>query len=129
METVQALIVQHLRVAAAETGGAAFERFLGADDQYYFHLRAANGEIVLQSEGYVAKAGADNGIASVRENGKLVEQYEIIEAQNGQHYFVLKALNHEIIGRGEMYVSLYNAERAVDSIVELLQSEAVADPE
>ncbi len=129
METVQALIVQQLRVEAADTGGAAFERFIGADDQYYFHLRAANGEIVLQSEGYVAKAGADNGIASVRENGKVADQYEIIEAQNGQHYFVLKALNYEIIGRGEMYTSLSNAERAVESIVALLQSEAVADPE
>jgi len=129
METVQALIVQHLRVEAAETGGAHFEMFVGADDQYYFRLRAGNGEIVLQSEGYVAKAGAENGIESVRENGKLIERYEIIEAQNEQHYFVLKAANHEIIGRGEMYASLYNAERAVDSLVELLQSEAVADPE
>ncbi len=129
METVRNLIVQQLRIEAAETGGAEFQVFVGADDQYYFRLRAANGEIVLQSEGYVAKASALNGIESVRNNGQDVGQYETIEAQNGQHYFVLKALNYEIIARGEMYASLYNAERAVESIVALLQSEAVADPE
>ncbi len=129
METVRDLIVQHLRIVAAETGGARFQIFVGTDDQYYFRLRAANGEIVLQSEGYVAKAGATNGIESVRANGQDEGQYEIIEAQNGQHYFVLEALNYEIIARGEMYATLYNAERAVESIVELLRSEAVADPE
>lgn len=129
VDTVHDLIVRNLRVEAADTGGASFNLFTGADGEWYFNLRAANGEIVLQSEGYVQRAGAENGIASVRDNGKLAEQYEIREAQNGQHYFVLKAQNHELIGRGEMYASLSNAERGVEALVELLQSERVADPE
>ena len=33
----------------------------GTDGQYYFHLKAANGEIILQSEGYVSKQGAEKG--------------------------------------------------------------------
>lgn len=129
MDTVQELIVQNLRVEAATTGGANFNLFTGVDGQWYFNLQAANGEIVLQSEAYQQRGGAENGIESVRDNGKLLEQYEIREAQNGQHYFVLKALNHEVIGRGEMYDSLANAERGVETIVALLQSERVADPE
>lgn len=43
-----------------------FEIFKGSDNQWYFHLRAANGEIVLQSEGYVRKAGAQNGIKVIK---------------------------------------------------------------
>jgi len=128
MDTVRELIVENLRVEAAATGGAKFQLFTGTDTQWYFNLRGANGEIMLQSEGYQQKGGAENGIASVRENGKLVEQYEIREAHNGQHYFVLEALNHEVIGRGEMYVSLANAERGVQAVVDLLQSERVAEP-
>lgn len=42
--------------------------FRGEDNQYYFHLRGANNRIVLQSEGYVTKQGAMNGITSVNRN-------------------------------------------------------------
>ena len=45
-----------------------FTLFKGKNDQYYFNLKAANGEIICQSEGYVSKQGAENGIASVKEN-------------------------------------------------------------
>ncbi len=127
METVRELIAQVLRFEAADTGGAAFEIFEGADGQYYFHLKAANGEIVLQSEGYVAKAGAINGIESVRVNGKDSEQYDVLEAEDGSFYFVLKADNNEVIGVSEMYVSKSNAEQGVETVVALLLSERVAD--
>ncbi len=129
MDTVQRLIVQNLRVEAAQTGGARFQLFAGTDGQYYFRLRAGNGEIVLQSEGYQQKAGALNGIEAVRENGKEPDQYEIIEANNGQYYFRIKAKNYEIIARSEMYASEYNAERGVQTVSDLLTSEKVADPE
>lgn len=42
--------------------------FQGRDSQYYFNLKAGNGEIILQSEGYVNKIGAQSGVASVKRN-------------------------------------------------------------
>lgn len=45
-----------------------FTLFKGKDDQYYFNLKADNGEIIAQSEGYTSKQSAENGIASVRSN-------------------------------------------------------------
>jgi uncharacterized protein YegP (UPF0339 family) len=36
--------------------------------QYHFVLKAANGEIIAQSESYTSKAAAKNGIASVQNN-------------------------------------------------------------
>jgi uncharacterized protein len=33
-----------------------------------FHLKAANGQIIASSEGYKTKAGAENGIQSVKTN-------------------------------------------------------------
>lgn len=35
--------------------------FKGADDQWYFHVKGANGEIVAASEGYSTKEGAKRG--------------------------------------------------------------------
>jgi uncharacterized protein len=127
--TVVGLVSRANREEAAATGGAKFQAFKGLDSKQYFHLRAANGEIVLQSEGYSSSSAALKGITSVRSNGKLAEQYEIVEAENGQFFFRLLATNGEPIAYGETYVSLANAERAVDAIVVLLRSEKVADPQ
>lgn len=129
METVNKLVVQALRVEAAETGGAHFELFKGLDNKHYFRLRAGNGEIVLQSQAYTSKQSAKKGVESVRSNGKTLDQYEILEAQNGQHYFRLEAKNYQIIARSEMYASLDNAERGAQGVADLLFSEKVANPE
>ncbi|MDL2205536.1 YegP family protein [Eubacteriales bacterium OttesenSCG-928-N13] len=45
-----------------------FEIFTGKDEQFYFHLKAKNGQIVLASEGYTAKESAFKGIQSVGDN-------------------------------------------------------------
>lgn len=100
--------------------GARFETFKGLDSKYYFHARAANGEIVLQSQGYTTSTSAHNGVASVEANGSSSARYEVREAADGQYYFVLKATNGQVIARGETYASKYNAERGVAGCVELL---------
>ncbi len=38
------------------------------DDQFYFNLKAGNGEVIATSEAYRQKAGASKGIESVRSN-------------------------------------------------------------
>lgn len=43
-----------------------FELFKGINGNYYFRLKAANGEKIAQSEGYTTKQGALNGIAVVK---------------------------------------------------------------
>lgn len=35
-------------------------------DRWYFRVRAANGEIVAQSEGYTSKAAAEKGVRALR---------------------------------------------------------------
>jgi uncharacterized protein len=100
--------------------GARFETFRGLDSKYYFHARAGNGEIVLQSQAYTSSTSAKNGVASVQTNGAIAARYEVREASNGQYYFVLKASNGAVIARGETYASKYNAERGVATSVELL---------
>ena len=45
-----------------------FELYKAKNDQYRFRLKAGNGEIIAVSEGYSTKAGAKNGIESVKKN-------------------------------------------------------------
>lgn len=44
-----------------------FEIFKGSDEHFYFRLKAPNGEIIAQSQGYASKQGAEKGISSVQE--------------------------------------------------------------
>ncbi|WP_288385682.1 YegP family protein, partial [uncultured Acinetobacter sp.] len=61
------------------------------DGQYRFVLKAGNGEIILTSELYKAKASAENGIASVQKNSPDDARYDRLTAKNGKPYFNLKA--------------------------------------
>lgn len=47
---------------------SAFNLTRGRDGQYYFNLKASNGETICQSEGYTTKQSALNGISSVKVN-------------------------------------------------------------
>ena len=89
-----------------------------AGDQFMFNLKAGNGETILTSETYKAKAGALKGIESVRENSKERDQFDLQQASNDQWYFVLKAKNHEPIGKSELYVSKAGAENGIKSVME-----------
>lgn len=84
--------------------------------QFFFHLQAANGETILRSEQYSNKAGAENGINSVKTNAPLDERYERKTAKNGQPMFNLKAANHEIIGTSETYSSDEAREHGITSV-------------
>ena len=53
-----------------------FELKQAKNGQYMFNLKAGNGEIILTSEMYKAKAGAENGITSVRTNAPIDARYE-----------------------------------------------------
>ncbi len=84
--------------------------------EFYFRLQAGNGEVILKSEMYGAKASAENGIASVRTNAPLDERYERKTAANGQFMFNLKAANHQIIGTSETYTSVSGRDNGIASV-------------
>lgn len=103
----------------ANRTGARFDVFTGADGRFYFNLHAGNGEIVLSSQGYAQESSAYNGAFSVAENGLDPDQYEVLEASNGGYYFNLLASNGRVVGTSEVYASRGNAERAIDSVMDL----------
>ncbi|MEC8056643.1 MAG: YegP family protein, partial [Pseudomonadota bacterium] len=59
-----------------------YELSKAKDGQYRFVLKAGNGEVILTSELYKAKASAENGIASVQNNSPDEARYEKLTAKN-----------------------------------------------
>jgi hypothetical protein len=93
-----------------------FELKKSDDGQYHFNLKAANGQVILSSERYTEKRGAEGGIESVKKNASNDGRYERKKASNGQDYFVLKASNGQTIGRSEMYNSTASMENGIESV-------------
>ncbi len=95
-----------------------FQILTGNEDQFYFHLKARNGEIILSSEGYTTKDSCQNGIESVQENAPNDERYDRKDSVDGQFYFVLKAANGESIGKSEIYTTEQAREDGIASVKE-----------
>ena len=53
--------------------GERFEIFKDAAGKFRFRLRAQNGEIIAESQGYESKESCQKGIASVKENASKAE--------------------------------------------------------
>jgi uncharacterized protein YegP (UPF0339 family) len=83
---------------------------------FYFRLKAGNGEIILQSQAYTEKSGAENGIASVAHHSPDDQYYDRKTSTSGNPYFNLKAANSQVIGTSEMYSSTSARETGISSV-------------
>jgi uncharacterized protein YegP (UPF0339 family) len=106
---------------------AKYDLLKSSDGQIFFNLKAANGKVILTSERYKRRGGATNGIESVRTNSVDDSRYDRRTSKAGEPYFVLKAANHEIIGRSEMYSSKSAMENGIRSVKTNGPGAAVAD--
>lgn len=105
------LIINSKKMAHPE-----FQVSKGKDEKYYFNLTAANGKVILTSQGYKGKDGCISGIASVKKNSSNKKNYERKDSKGGQHYFVLKAANSKVIGKSQMYTTNESSENGIESI-------------
>lgn len=85
------------------------------NSQYYFRLRALNGEIILGSEGYISKQSCSNAIASVKVNAPYDSRYERKDTLTS-YTFNLKANNGEIIGKSEPYTTKVARENGIAAV-------------
>ena len=88
----------------------------GKNKQYYFNLKARNGERILSSESYTSKQACENGIDSVKLNASLNHQYEKLKSSNNEYYFVLKSANGQIVGTSEMYETVSGRDNGILSV-------------
>ncbi|MEM5536546.1 YegP family protein [Neptuniibacter pectenicola] len=106
---------------------AKFEIFLGSNSQYYFRLKAPNGQIILASEGYTTKQNCKNGIASVKVSAPYDSNYDRLTARNGQNYFTLKASNGQVIGVSETYTTSSARDNGIEAVKAYAPSASIVD--
>ncbi|MBO6515652.1 MAG: YegP family protein [Bacteroidia bacterium] len=93
-----------------------FEIYKDKSGEFRFRLKASNGQNILASEGYKAKASCENGIASVQKNCGDDARYEKKESASGKFHFNLKSTNGQVIGSSQMYSSASGRDNGIESV-------------
>ena len=104
-----------------------FEIKESSGGKFRFNLKAGNGQVLLSSEAYETKQGAEKGIESVRKNASDDNRYERKTAKNDEAYFVLKAGNGEPLGRSETYSSKSGMESGIESVKKNASDATISD--
>ena len=95
------------------------------DGNYYYHLKAVNGELVLSGEGYSTRQSCRDGITSVKRNAGNEQRYERHNSYMNYRFNLLGG-NGEIIGRSEGYVTADGRDEGV-LVVKRIAGMAVVD--
>lgn len=137
-ETAKDAIKSIKKNAASED---SFEFREAVNGEPYFVLKAANGAILGKSETYKAKAGAENGVASVMKNAPISEvedltaadapkrkaEFEMYNDKSGEVRFRFRAKNGRILFTSQGYSSKQAAQNGIETIVELAKEAEMQD--
>lgn len=99
----------------------------GKDDKFYFNLKAGNGEVILASQAYKARADCINGIDSVKRNSQIEGRFEVKQSTDGKDYFVLIATNGQTIGKSQMYKSGGGCKNGISAVTGCASDASVVD--
>ena len=106
---------------------AQFEFKNSENGKLMFNLKAENNQVILTSELYSDKTAAQNGIDSVKKHAGVDGNYERKTSAGKEPYFVLKAVNGQVIGKSEMYSSPSALENGIASVKANAPSAVVVD--
>ena len=96
------------------------------EENYFFELRASNGERLLVSEEYTSHAGAVKGIQTHKDN---VEKgnFRITLSKKGDYIFKLLTAKNTLLCTGANYKSLERCERAIASTKRFAATAVIQD--
>lgn len=93
-----------------------FEILVAKDGRIHFHLKAANGEVILAGRGFKTKPETLHAIASVMRYGQLESSFVRRQGTNGQFFFQVKSPSGRLLGWSEMYVSKQSREVGIAAV-------------
>ncbi|MDE6408204.1 MAG: DUF1508 domain-containing protein [Anaeroplasmataceae bacterium] len=103
-----------ITTADVKTGGKyVVEKY---DGEFSWDLKASNGQILCQAEGYTSKSGALSSIESFKKNVET-GSFKILKDKNGNFHYNLYTASGRLATIGESYNSKQLAESAAFSVV------------
>lgn len=104
-----------------------FEVYKDKAGEFRFRLKAANGQNILASEGYKAKASCMNGIESVKKNSQNEERIVKKTTASGKFNFCVVATNGQVVGVSQTYDSESGCRNGMKSVAECANGASIDD--
>ncbi len=95
-----------------------FEISMGENEEYFFRLKAASGQMMLQSEGYKTKKSCQSGLTSLKSSATDSNSYERNKTKNNKFYFIIKAKNGKALCTSEKYATKAIMESVLKSVTD-----------
>jgi DNA-binding protein Alba len=78
--------IEDLTIEERKVSNPKYQIFKDSTGEFRFHLKASNGEVIAQSEGYLTKEGCLDGIEVVKKscNGEIEDQTVVIKPSEPQ---------------------------------------------
>ena len=86
------------------------------DGEYSWDLKASNGQILCQADGYTSKSGVMNSIESFKKNIKE-GTFKCVKDKNNNYCYKLYTASGRVCAVGESYTTKTSAESAANSVV------------
>lgn len=86
-----------------------------SNGQYWWILKAFNGETLLTSEAYNTKQNCQNGITSSKIS-VADTNFRRLKSVRNEPYFTQNSNNNQVLGTSEMYSSTYNRDNGIDAV-------------
>ncbi len=106
---------------------AKFEIYKDKAGEFRFRLKAGNGENILASEGYKAKASCLNGIESVKKNSKDKARFDVGKTKAGKFRFNVNSTNGQVVGTSQSYATESSCNNGVACVMKDAPGAAVDD--
>lgn len=95
-----------------------FEVYKDKAGEFRFRLKAGNGQNILSSEGYSAKASCMNGIESVQKNSQNPDRFKVKQSDSGKSSFTVTSSNGQVVGASQSYDSESGCSNGMKSVAE-----------
>ena len=104
-----------------------FEVYKDKAGEFRFRLKAGNGQNILGSEGYSAKASCMNGIKSVMKNSQDPNRFVTKKSDKGAFSFTLTSTNGQVIGASQRYDSESGCANGMKSVAASAKDAEIED--
>ncbi|MDR1075721.1 MAG: YegP family protein [Xanthomonadaceae bacterium] len=84
--------------------------------QYSFTLKAENGDVILNSQMYLAKKSAEAGIAMVQRNCQEDACYQRAQAADGSFFFILNTVSKQILGKSVVHPNAESRDKGIERV-------------
>ncbi|WP_294323321.1 YegP family protein [uncultured Chryseobacterium sp.] len=97
-----------------------------SNGQYWWVLKAPNGETLLTSETYTTKQNCQGGIASSKVSVADANFRRLTSVRN-EPYFTQNSNNYQVLGTSEMYSSIYNRDNGIEAVKRYAPNAVIED--